>query len=471
MQRISETDYELLHELGKRQARKKFRAYLAYSNVLYDMQWFHKKIADACQRVIDGEIKKLMIFIPPQFGKSEITSRKLPAYVLGLHPTTKIVLASYSASLAETFGRDVRRTIESDNFNDVFQGITGGGFINTQGLLETNAGGFLKTIGVGGSLTGTPADLAIIDDPVKDAKEAYSQNARDTVWEWYINVLQTRLHNSSRVIFIMTRWHDDDLAGRLLKKEPGQWEVISIPAICEEITEEDPREIGESLWESKHSKEKLLNVKNLSERTFAALYQQHPSIEGGNIIKSDWFKRITFEEFNRLRSVTPYHFFVDTAFTEKTSNDPTGIIATCKVGYDLFIVSGSKVLMEFPELINWMPIWCRDHGYSYSSTVRVEPKANGKSVVQQLKRTTGLNIVETPSPSESKETRLYVASPSVSAGRVYLVDGGWNDSFIIEVCSFPAATHDEYVDLLCYAIDYHLKPNAQNLSNFASQLH
>jgi predicted phage terminase large subunit-like protein len=318
-------------------------------------------------------------------------------------------------------------------------------------------GGFYKAVGVGGSLTGTPVDLGIIDDPVKDAMEAASQTYRDRVWNWYTDVFLTRLHNKSKQIIIMTRWHEDDLAGRLLEMEADKWTVVSIPAIREDMSlVEDPRRIGEALWEDRHSLERLRDVETRSPRTFAALYQQRPTTTGGNIVKRDWFQSISPYDFSKIRNEEPIVFFLDTAFTDKTSNDPSGIIATCKVNGDLYVTHAQKVNMKFPDLLRFIPTYAREHGYSRRSTIRIEPKANGLSVIDQLKESTELNVVATPSPKDSKETRLNAASPTIESGRVVLVDGAWNEAFIDEVCGFPAKAHDEYVDVLCYAIGYHI---------------
>jgi predicted phage terminase large subunit-like protein len=148
------------------------------------------------------------------------------------------------------------------------------------------------------------------------------------------------------------------------------------------------------------------------------------------------------------------HWFVDTAYTKNYQNDPTGIIGACKIGNDLYIVGARKLFLEFPELIKYLPTYVKSQGYTQGSTIRIEPKANGLSVIQQMRAETQLNIASIPSPSESKETRLIVASTTVESGRVVIVEGQWNDEFITEVCSFPAAPHDEYPDLLGYAINY-----------------
>ena len=457
---------ELKRELYRRDASARFCSFLDYTTPTYDRQWFHTLIANKCQALIEGTLptNRLMVFTAPQNGKSEIVSRKFPAWVLGHHPRAKIVGVSYSADLAEKFSLSIKRTIESDEYAKAFpdtrlaHGRRDGQWKNNDDYFDiVDYGGFYKAVGVGGSLTGTPADLGIIDDPIKDAMQAYSETYRRRVWDWYTDVFLTRLHNESKQILIMTRWHEDDLAGRLLKDEPEKWTVLKLPALREDLDNpDDPREIGEALWEERHSKARLLEVEQRSPRTFAALYQQRPTIIGGNIIKRDWFKHISQVEFERMRNHEPYIFFLDTAYTDNSNNDPTGIIATCKIGNDLYITHGVKVLMRFPDLLRFIPQYVREHGYTNHSTIRIEPKANGISVVDQIKDTTGLNVTYTPAPKDSKETRLNASSPSVECGKVVLVNGAWNEDFIDEVCGFPAKPHDEFVDVLCYAIDYHL---------------
>lgn len=461
---------QLEQELFRRRAGERFAAFLDYSTPTYQRQWFHTLIADTCQRLLEGTLgtSRLILCVPPQHGKSEIVSRKFPAWALGRNPKMKIVGSSYSAVLAQGFSRAIQRTIDSSEYASVFPETflnssnvktdTKRGWLRNIDIFETvGFGGFYKAVGVGGSLTGTPVDLGIIDDPVKDALEAGSQTYRDRVWDWYTDVFLTRLHNESKQILIMTRWHEDDLAGRLLDREPEKWTVLSIPAIREDLKlEVDPRQLGEALWEERHSLERLRDAEMRSPRTFAALYQQRPTIEGGNIVKREWFSHVKRSEFERLYEGEPIVFFLDTAYTDKTTGDPTGIVATAKIGGNLYILHGKKVNMKFPELLRFIPEYVKEQGYGKGSSIRIEPKANGLSVIDQLKDSTSLNVISTKSPKDSKETRLFAASPSVESGKVILVDGAWNEEFIDEVCGFPNKPHDEYVDLLCYAVDFHL---------------
>lgn len=457
---------ELRRERLKLIAPSSFAHFLGYINTKYQLEWFHRLIAEHCQRLMEGEIKNLMVFMPPQHGKSEIISRNFPPWALGKNPDIKIVGCSYSATLAEQFSRAIQRTIDSSEYQAIFPDtyINGGAQSNVKGYLRkvdtfecVGHKGFYKAVGVGGSLTGTPVDIAIIDDPVKDALEAYSSTYRERVWDWYTSVFLTRLHNDSRQLFIMTRWHEDDLAGRILAHEADKWRVLTIPAIREDTSDiNDPRQVGEALWQSRHSLEQLRAAQQRSPRVFSALYQQHPTIEGGNIIKRDWFNIISPDKFAELHTREPIVYFLDTAYTDKTTNDPSGIIATCKIGNNVYITHGTKVHMKFPDLLRFIPVYVAEHGYTAASSIRIEPKANGLSVIDQLREVSQLNVVATPSPADSKETRLNAASPAVEGGRVILVDGSWNEQFIDEVCGFPTKPHDEYVDVLCYAINHHL---------------
>lgn len=454
----------------KLEAPQQLASFLCLMNPKYQLQWFHRVIANGCQDLIDGKIKNLMIFVPPQHGKSEIVSRNFPAWALGRDPNLKIVGCSYTIDLASQFSRSIQRIIDSAEYQAIFPNtyLNGSnvrsdtrGYLRNVDLFETvGHHGFYKAVGVGGGLTGTPVDIAIIDDPVKDAAEAYSSTYRERVWNWYNTVLTTRLHNNSRQLFIMTRWHEDDLAGRILKAEPNDWNVIVIPALCE--MERDgalmsDRHIGDALWPERHSLAKLLKQQQRSPRDFSALYQQRPVIEGGNIVKRDWFRHISMAEFRALRFNEPMHFYLDTAYKKKNAsghdNDPSGILAACRINNDIYLYDAMSVWKEMPDLLRFLPEYINAHEGNSESVLHIEPKANGVSVVQMLRESTTLNVRETPNPTDDKEVRFRVVSPRIECGRVYIVDGSWNEDFLNQVCAFPATSHDEFVDILGYAIN------------------
>ena len=437
------------------------------------MEWFHQLICDKLQ---SDNWSRLMIFLPPQHGKSEIVSRLFPAWSLGRNPNLKIVGCSYSADLSSSFNRDVQRVIDTPRYHSTFTNTTLSGSnvrTNAQGSYLRNSDifevvghkGFYKSVGVGGSLTGTPVDLAIIDDPIKDFREATSQLMRDRIWEWYSSVLQTRLHNNSRVVLMMTRWHEDDLAGRLLKKmeaneDSEQWDLICIPAIKEDESDTtDPRKVGEALWETKHNLKKLNQAKANSKRVFYALFQQKPRPEDGNMIKGFWFGEFDFmglleKSINTKPELIP-HFFIDTAYTDDKDNDPSGGLCCMKIGNELFVLDYTEVWKELPDLVKYIQVWVNKNQYEKNkSKIYIEPKASGKSAAQTLKRNTMLNVVEYMPSNDSKIDRVAFVTPILESGRVYLLKNApWKQNFIDSLEQFPNAKHDEAVDVLVMAIN------------------
>jgi hypothetical protein len=286
-----------LESLKAEKAKRSFIDFIRFTKPDYQTNWHHELLAKYLQDFADGKIKKLLVFMPPQHGKSEQVSRRFPAYLLGKNPKLKIVGCSYSSDLATSFNRDVQRIIDDEQYRKVFPETTLSG-INSKGkgahvrnsdLFEVvGHKGYYKSVGVSGSLTGTAVDVGIIDDPVKDAIEADSVTYRARAWDWFTNVFLTRMHNESQILVTQTRWHEDDLSGRILEKmnDGNEWVVLSLPAILrEELTaKEDKRKKGEALWESKHSLKRLLGIEKANPRAFHSLYQQDPRpFEGGKV--------------------------------------------------------------------------------------------------------------------------------------------------------------------------------------------
>lgn len=428
----------------------------------YQLNWHHNYLCDKLDLFIKGEIKNLMVFMPPQHGKSELVSRRLPAYMLGLNPKLKVIGASYSADLSSTFNRDVQRVIDTEAYRQIFPNIflnssqvrtsSRGNWLRNADIFEiVGYGGFYKSVGVGGSLTGTPADIAIIDDPIKDAMEAYSQTVRNNVWDWYVNVLVTRLHNASQKLFTMTRWHEDDPAGRILQYEGNDWEVISLPAIKENDNDpDDPRKVGEALWEDRHSLETLLKKKALSNRTFISLYQQRPAPEDGGIIKKKWFRRFNA---NDLPNGVIRRFRSDTAYGKEKSDNSSTICYTIHEN-KLYIWNIMICNLPYPAFKKAYISFLETNQYNLSSLCIFEPKATGISVVQDLEEATltngeRINVTEDVAPKDAKETRVYAVSALIESGCVYLLEGSsWIDELLNECAVFPNGLKDDNVDNL-----------------------
>ena len=272
---------------------------------------FHLAYYEVLTRFAIGEIKKLMITMPPQHGKSEGATRRLPAFVLGQDPDKRIAIVSYNTIKARKFNRELQRIMDDDRYYELFPQtlLAGQASYQEQGRRSRNYArnsdeceivgyqGSFKTIGVGGSLTGEPVDMLIMDDLYKDASSAWSPVIRQNVADWYDTVASTRLHNDSQQLLVFTRWHMEDLAGRLLEQEgvydpienPQGWLLVSFPAIQNRPpSEQDPRAEGEPLWPERHSLEKLLEIKGRSPTVFESLYQQNPQPSQG----------LMYEEFN-----------------------------------------------------------------------------------------------------------------------------------------------------------------------------
>ena len=265
---------------------------------------FHIAYYEVLTRFAMGEIKKLMITMPPQHGKSEGATRRLPAFVLGQDPDKRIAIVSYNATKARKFNRELQRIMDDDRYYELFPQtlLAGQASYQEQGKRSRNYArnadeceivgyqGSFKTIGVGGSLTGEPVDMLIMDDLYKDAASAWSPVIRQNVADWYDTVASTRLHNDSQQLMVFTRWHMEDLAGKLLEQEgvydpidnPQGWMLISFPAIQNKPPNElDPRAEGEPLWPERHSLTKLLEIKERTPTVFESMYQQNPQPSQG----------------------------------------------------------------------------------------------------------------------------------------------------------------------------------------------
>lgn len=256
---------------------------------------FHKQYYNKLNEFAEKKIMKLMVFMPPQHGKSEGSTRRLPAYLMGRDPNRKVAVVSYSAPKARKFNREIQRIIDTQEYHEIFPNtaLNASNVTTVAGSWLRNAdeceivghrGGF-KTVGVGGALTGEPVDTLIMDDIYKDAKTAWSSTVRESVEDWYDTVAETRLHNDSQQLIVFTRWHEKDLAGHLLEQQgiydpitnPRGWVVVIYQAIkMGRPNEYDPREEGEALWPERHNLEKLISVRSRNKHVFESLYQQDP---------------------------------------------------------------------------------------------------------------------------------------------------------------------------------------------------
>lgn len=403
----------------------------------------------------------IIINIPPGTTKSTITTIMYPAWLWTQDPTIRIITNSYSISLSIEHSTKSRDIILSDKFRELFPEVQMRRDKGQKVSYENTLTGARYTTSTGGTITGKHAHIIINDDPINPGQATspislYSANE-------HTKTLSTRKvdKENTPTLTIMQRLHENDVTGYLLEKKGDHIHHINLPAeVSDKVKPEwlKDKYIDGLLDPLRLSRTILQEAKtDLGSRGYAGQYDQMPYEDGGNIVKADWFGKVSYQEYQSIKQQSVIHYFIDTAYTNNADNDPTGIIATTKIGNDLYITAGKKVYMAFPDLIRFIPTWVKEHGYTNKSTIRIEPKANGLSVIDQLKEITQLNVMKTPSPAENKETRLTAVSAMIESGRIYLVRGAWNEEFTAEVSGFPLRRHDEYVDLLCYAIDYHLK--------------
>lgn len=455
-----------LKEIKKEKARRRLIDFTTYTYPDFSANWHHERLCDALDKMVSGEIKRLMVFMPPRHGKSELGSRRLPAYILGKNPEAEIIATSYSADLANDMNRDVQKIMDSDEYREVFPESQlptrrDTGYSRKADMFEiVNHSGAYKSAGVEGGITGRGMDFGIIDDPFKNRKEAESKTTRDSVWNWYTSTFYTRLEKGASILIILTRWHEDDLAGRLLKlaeedPEADQWTVINYPAVAEEpIHESDPREIGEPLWEGKYDLEALKKIKiAVGSYEWSALYQQRPSPAEGNIVNRNWWQYYK-KAPDRFDEVIQSW---DCTFKESTDSDFVVGQVWGRIGADKYLLDQVRGRMDFPATIR--AVRSLSAKWPAARAKLIEDKANGPAVIQSLKHEiAGLIPVN---PEGGKVARAYAASPEIQAGNVYIPDPSiapWIHDYVEEWAAFPNGTNDDTVDSTTQAIIYWQKP-------------
>jgi len=472
---------EILKEKNKREARKKqieavrdsLLDFICMMNPKYQVNWHHKAICDRLSSLKYETGKKIMLFVGPQRGKSEIVSRNFPAWWLGNFPSSKNILSSYSGSLANSFNRDAQDIMSQPEYLEIFPNTITGAFDkslkSTQNECQTSSKGYLFSVGVGGSTTGRAAGeissgkednvspgVFICDDPVKDLAEAFSETFRRRKMDWWQSVVNTRIHGTSHTILMHTRWHQLDVAGQILADGADGWEIISFPELGpdkEYKNEYDPR-VGENepLWpEEKGGYDELMKVKEtVGSYTFSALFQQKPKVQGGNIIKEEWIRLYQKppSDPHKLKSINMLQSW-DLQF-KKTGSSYTVGITLGRYGADYYLLD---IYRQKADVVDTKRA-IKDMSNSWSNclTILVEDKANGPAILSMLGKTVqGLIPV---SPDSSKDERLHSVSPIFEAGNFHIpANHPETKNIIDELTTFPASANDDIVDAISQGIN------------------
>ncbi|MCC7306228.1 MAG: phage terminase large subunit [Acidobacteria bacterium] len=418
------------------------------------MKWtarHHLFICGHLQRVTSGDARRLMIFVPPRHGKSELVTVRYAAWRLIREPELRVIVGCYNQKLANRFSRKIKRLVACRTEISKQK--------HAAEEWETTVGGGVKAVGVGAGITGFGGDLIIIDDPVKGRASADSRTLRDSTWDWYKDDIHTRLEPDGAVIVIQTRWHDDDLAGRLLKDmdDGGEkWESVRLAALAEPEGGDglDPlgRAEGEALWPERFDAEALLAIKRrLGPRSFAALYQQRPQPLGGTIFRPEWFTRRAAKAPAGLRWARGY----DLAVSLKDSADYTASFRCAldtKTG-DLYIADGFRKRIEFPEQRRYV---LERMAAEPATAHGIELALHGKALVQDLRRdprAAGRSLRGVKVDGD-KLLRAEAWASLAEEGKIVLVNGPWIDNFIDEACRFTGRgdAHDDQIDAVSLAV-------------------
>lgn len=431
---------------------------------------------------VNKEITRLMIDLPPRHTKSESVSRRLPAYILGKNPDAKVIACSYGADLASMMNRDVQKIIEENSYHEVFPNTrlntsnirtVAGTFLRNSDIFEiVGHKGVYKCAGVGGAITGYGMDYGIIDDPIKNREEAESPVFREKLWQWYQSTFRSRKQKNACILLTMTRWNEDDLAGRLLKlaeKNPkaDQWEVFSLPALTDEepIAEYDDRTgPGQALWPEEFSEDDHLATKaSCTVYEWLSIWQQRPSAAAGNLVKKEDFKYCTLEngvltlitdkslgtkKVFLLSQCKVFQTCDPAASEKKTANDFVLATWAQTPDNDIALIDLLKTNLETPKHVS---LFRQNYEKWHPQQQWIETDGIGRSTYQLLK-TEGLPIAELKTGGHDKLMRFIPAATRITAGGVYFLGGApWLNDYEAELLGFPNTKQNGCVDVTSYA--------------------
>jgi predicted phage terminase large subunit-like protein len=410
-----------------------------------------EEIAKFLEDVFFGRITRGIINMPPRYGKTELVIKIFVSWCLAKVPVSKFIHLSYSDTLALDNSSETKEYIQSEAFQSLWKMNLKKDAQSKKKWFNEYGGGMYATA-AGGAITGFGAGVdgldyftgaILIDDPLKP-DDAFSEIERGKVNKRYNNTIRSRTNtDKTPIIIIMQRLHEDDLSGFLLNGGSGEeWNHLCLPALDKN---------NNPLYPHKHTFEQLEQIRQADRYTFAGQYMQTPAPDEGGEWRKNWFSIIKKQE---LPQGIRWQMYIDGAYTKDTKNDPTGIMIAGKYKNDLYIYSSIDKYLELPELIKYIPTHIETLGLNIS-IVKIEPKASGKSIVQLLKQQTKLNVTEikTDFVKVSKIERARTSSPYIEGGRVHLIEGSWNDSYLRQIATFPNAKHDEHIDLTSYAIE------------------
>ena len=405
----------------------------------------HRHVAEKFNKLARGELKRLIINMPPRQTKSEFASYLLPAWMVGRNPKLKIIQATHTGELAIKFGRKAKHLIDSEEYSKIFKTSLQEDS-KAAGRWETAQGGEYFAAGVGGAITGRGADLLIIDDPHSE-QDALSPSALENAYEWYTSGPRQRLQPGASIVLVMTRWSTKDLTAMLLKQQKevkgDQWTVIEFPALM------DHGPVWPEYWEQ----EELEKVKaTLPVAKWNAQWMQAPTSEEGALIKRDWWRKYNEDYIPPLQHVIQSY---DTAFLKKETADYSAIttwgvfLPTEDSPPNLILLDAVKGRYEFPELRR---LALEQYKYWNPETVIIEAKASGLPLTYELRQMDIPVTNFTPSKGNDKHVRVNACAPLFESGMIWAPDQKFAEEVIEECAAFPHGDHDDLVDSMTQAV-------------------
>lgn len=401
----------------------------------WNWQWPHlEKVQEILQAQVRGDVEHVMILCPPQHGKSQLVTIRYPVWRLEQQPTLRVIMAAYNQSYADKLARSARRLArERLQISDERKAVN---------EWETVQGGSYKAVGIGAGVTGNPADLAVIDDPIKSREEAESEAYRDKNWEWYTDELSTRMQPNSRKCLVLTPWHEDDLRGRILaSSEAGRWTVLRLPALAEE---NDPlgRNVGEALCPERFDVPELLSRRDtMGGYSFEALYQCNPSAREGSFFQVNQFQIVNAAPAGLVRCRA-----WDLAASKGEGNYTVGTLMGRAADGLFTVLDVVRGQWDSDEVRRTLLQTAAMDGTSVSIHLPQDPAQAGKDQAQQFVRMLAGYPVKAESVAGKKEIRAFGYSAQVNAGNVRLVAAPWNKAFVEEHRQFPSGKNDDQVD-------------------------
>jgi len=439
-----------------------FQSYVGVQNSNYEFAPHNINIVKALMAVEAGDIRRLIVCMPPRHGKTMLISEYFPAWYLGRNPDHQIIAASYSWDRANDVGRKVRNQMIEPTHKRIFSDCTLSDDSKSSNKLSTKQGGNYYSVGIGGATVGRGANLFIVDDPTKSRESANSESSQKKLIDWYRSVAYTRLMPDNRIIIVMTRWHFYDLVGYILEESSGDWHILSMPAICNETDDLIGRQPGDALWPTRYPLDRLYEIqREVGTIEWNAQYQQSPLPSEGGMVELDWFGRYDYSKIQicdiavRLGGEPNIPFEIkhivcswDTAFKESELNDPSSctVWGISKETYYLLNVFNKR--MKFPELRQAViEMYERYSKWGLGSVrVLIEDKASGQSLIQELLANTKIPIIAMQA-NANKQLRLSQGTPLIEAGRVFIPDKSpWSVRYETQIAQFPFGKEDDDVD-------------------------